>query len=146
MRSPAGSSPCRRSFPRRSAASSHPSSLILRALTEEFRSDQDDRLAFIGAFGYDLLFQFDPIELKLPRGERKDLHLFLADDILFMDRKKEVIERFQYDFAHDGLSTAVWIGKRSCCRDPRPSRASPRSPPTTRPPNTSPTSKRCAAA
>ena len=27
----------------------------------------DSRLALVGAFGYDLLFQFDPIELKLPR-------------------------------------------------------------------------------
>ncbi len=57
------------------------------------------RLALVGAFGYDLLFQFDPIELKLPRNGVKDLHLFLCDDIYFMDRKKEQIERFQYDFA-----------------------------------------------
>ncbi|HEY1241555.1 MAG TPA: anthranilate synthase component I, partial [Bryobacteraceae bacterium] len=35
----------------------------------------------------------------------KDLHLFLCDDIWFMDRKKEQIERFQYDFARDGIST-----------------------------------------
>ena len=79
---------------------------VLRVLTEEFRTRKDDKLAFIGAFGYDLLFQFDPIELRLPRGERKDLHLFLCDDIYFMDRKKEVIERFQYDFVRGELSTA----------------------------------------
>jgi anthranilate synthase len=72
---------------------------ILRALIQEFRSEKDSRLSFVGAFGYDLLFQFDPIELKLPRGHRKDLHLFLCDDIYFMDRKKEQIERYQYDFA-----------------------------------------------
>jgi anthranilate synthase len=40
---------------------------ILRALIGEFRSEQDSRLALVGAFGYDLLFQFDPIDLKLPR-------------------------------------------------------------------------------
>ncbi len=78
---------------------------ILRALTEEFRHGKDSRLALVGAFGYDLLFQFDPIEFKLPRGERKDLHLFLCDDIYFMDRKKELIERYQYDFERDDLST-----------------------------------------
>jgi anthranilate synthase len=71
---------------------------VLRALIQEFRTDKDSRLSFVGAFGYDLLFQFDPIELKLPRGRRKDLHLFLCDDIYFMDRKKEQIERFQYEF------------------------------------------------
>lgn len=78
---------------------------ILRTLIEEFRNEQDARLALVGAFGYDLLFQFDPIQLRLPRDARKDLHLFLCDDICFMDRKKEQIERYQYDFDYEGLST-----------------------------------------
>jgi anthranilate synthase len=78
---------------------------ILRALLQEFSSPNDTRLALVGAFGYDLLFQFDPIELKLPRDGRKDLHLFLCDDIYYMDRKKEQIERFRYDFAREGAST-----------------------------------------
>ncbi len=79
---------------------------ILRALIREFGNRKDSRLALVGAFGYDLLFQFDPIEQKLPRGETKDLHLFLCDDIHFMDRKKEVIERYEYDFSLDDLSTS----------------------------------------
>jgi anthranilate synthase len=79
---------------------------ILRALIGEFGGSGDSKLALIGAFGYDLLFQFDPIELKLPRRGAKDLHLFLCDDIYLMDRKKEVIERYKYEFAADGLSTA----------------------------------------
>src|SRR5690349_13948258 len=78
---------------------------VLRALIEEFRGEEDSRLGLVGAFGYDLLFQFEPIEKKLPRDGHKDLHLFLCDDIWFMDRKKEQIERFQYDFARDGVST-----------------------------------------
>lgn len=78
---------------------------ILRALVDEFRHEQETRLGLVGAFGYDLLFQFDPIELKLPRGQQKDLHLFLCDDIHFMDRKREVIERFQFDFDYESLST-----------------------------------------
>jgi len=78
---------------------------VLRALIEEFRGEEDSRLGLVGAFGYDLLFQFEPIEKKLPRNGHKDLHLFLCDDIWFMDRKKEQIERFQYDFARDGVST-----------------------------------------
>ena len=79
---------------------------ILRALLDEFRTKEDSRLALVGAFGYDLLFQFDPIELKLPRDGQKDLHLFLCDDIYYMDRKKERIERFRFDFARGSLSTA----------------------------------------
>jgi len=78
---------------------------VLRVLVEEFRNEKDSHLALIGAFGYDLLFQFDPIQLKLPRGEQKDLHLFFSDDLYLMDRKREVIERFQYDFDYESLST-----------------------------------------
>jgi len=78
---------------------------VLRTLINEFRAEQDSRLALVGAFGYDLLFQFEPIQKKLPRSGHKDLHLFLCDDIYFMDRKREQIERFQYDFERDGIST-----------------------------------------
>jgi anthranilate synthase len=79
---------------------------ILRTLIEEFRASGDTRLALAGAFGYDLLFQFDPIDWKLPRTGHKDLHLFLCDDISFMDRKKEQIERFRYEFERAEFSTA----------------------------------------
>jgi anthranilate synthase len=79
---------------------------ILRAFIEEFRNPEVSDLALIGAFGYDLLFQFDPIELKLPREGVKDLQLFLCDEIYLMDRKKETIERVSFDFAHQGNSTA----------------------------------------
>jgi len=79
---------------------------ILRALIEEFRNEKDSRLALVGAFGFDLLFQFDPIKLKLPRAGVKDLHLLLCDDIYYMDRKKEQIERYEYDFEYKDLTTA----------------------------------------
>jgi anthranilate synthase len=78
---------------------------ILRALIEEFRGEENSRLGLVGAFGYDLLFQFEPIEKKLPRHGHKDLHLFLCDDIWFMDRKKEQIERYRYDFESGSIST-----------------------------------------
>lgn len=79
---------------------------VLRTLVNEFRNPDDSRLALIGAFGYDLLLQFDPIRLRLPRNEQKELHLFFCDEIYFMDRKKELIERFQYDFSGEQGSTA----------------------------------------
>lgn len=78
---------------------------IVRTLIHEFRNAEDSRLVLIGAFGYDLLLQFDPIRLRLPRTEQKDLHLFFCDDIYFMDRKKEIIERFQYDFSGERGTT-----------------------------------------
>ncbi len=78
---------------------------ILRALTQEFHSQVDDKLAFAGAFGYDLLFQFEPIPLRLPRDEHKDLQLFLFDDIIYMDRKREAIERYSWEFDFSDLTT-----------------------------------------
>jgi anthranilate synthase len=79
---------------------------ILRLLVEEFRGEEGSRMGLVGAFGYDLLFQFEPIEKKLPRSGHKDLHLFLCDDIWFMDRKKEQVERYRYDFERGAVSTA----------------------------------------
>jgi anthranilate synthase len=79
---------------------------ILRLFIEEFRGEENSRLGLVGAFGYDLLFQFEPIEKKLPRNGHKDLHLFLCDDIWLMDRKKEQVERYRYDFASGEISTA----------------------------------------
>lgn len=79
---------------------------ILRALIEEFRTPKDNRLGLVGAFGYDLLFQFDPIRLRFPRTGQKDLHLLFCDDIWFMDRKKEIVEHFEYDFEHGEITTA----------------------------------------
>jgi anthranilate synthase len=78
---------------------------ILRALIEEFGAEKNSRLGLVGAFGYDLLFQFEPIEKRLPRDGHKDLHLFFCDDIYLMDRKKEQIERFEYDFERESVST-----------------------------------------
>src|ERR1022692_1349953 len=78
---------------------------ILRALIQEFTGLGDSRLGLIGAFGYDFLFQFEPIQKRLPRHGHKDLHLYLCDDIYFMDRKKEQIERCQYDFSQAAFTT-----------------------------------------
>jgi anthranilate synthase len=55
---------------------------VVRALVQEFKNPLASRLSLVGAFGYDLLLQFDPIRLKLPREGVKDLHLFLCDDII----------------------------------------------------------------
>src|ERR1035437_608600 len=78
---------------------------ILRAIVAEFHGAGDRHLALVGAFGYDLLFQFDPIQKKLPRSGQKFLHLFLCDDIFFMDREEQRIDRYQYEFRLGDVST-----------------------------------------
>ncbi len=96
---------------------------ILRGLLEELRDPRDGRLALVGSFGYDLLFQFDPIRLRLPREGQRDLHLFFPDEIYYMDRKKEQIERVRYEFEGAGVTTAGL--PRDGERVPKPHAAAP---------------------
>jgi len=93
---------------------------VLRALIAEFSCGNDPRLALVGAFGFDLLYRFDPIEQRKQRTWPKDLHLFLCDDISFMDRKKEIVERYQYDFAVGDLTT-VGLARSAAKVPPAPS-------------------------
>ena len=43
---------------------------IIRAMIAEFNHPLASRLSLVGAFGFDLLFRFDPIKLRHPRTER----------------------------------------------------------------------------
>ena len=80
---------------------------VLRALIALFRSPEDAYLGFYGAFGYELAFQFDPIRLSIPRdGNERDLVLFLPDDLLVVDHRRETATRYRYEFEAGGRSTA----------------------------------------
>lgn len=79
---------------------------VLRAVTELFRSPEDANLGLYGAFGYDLAFQFDAIDLKLDRPQdQRDMVLFLPDEILVVDHYSAKAWIDRYDFAKDGLTT-----------------------------------------
>lgn len=83
---------------------------VLRALLDLFRSDEDHHLGLYGAFGYDLVFQFEPMDLALPRhADQRDLVLYLPDEILVVDhmRKSAAISRYDFRVAEgstEGLS------------------------------------------
>jgi anthranilate synthase len=79
---------------------------VLRALVDLFRSDHDANLGLYGAFGYDLAFQFDPIEQKLERGaSQRDLVLYLPDEILVVDHHAARAWHDRYEFSGEGFST-----------------------------------------
>ena len=79
---------------------------VLRALVELFGSAADQHLGFYGAFGYDLVFQFEPMALRLPRPEdQRDLVLYLPDEILVVDHMRQVSETHRYEFQVGGVST-----------------------------------------
>ncbi|HJU18316.1 MAG TPA: anthranilate synthase component I, partial [Stellaceae bacterium] len=79
---------------------------VLRALVHLFGHAQDPHLGFYGAFGYDLVFQFEPMPLRLPRPEdQRDLVLYLPDEILIVDHMRQQAAVHRYEFTAGGRST-----------------------------------------
>ena len=87
--------------------SRQPSSFtVIRAIVELFNGP-DEHLGLYGSFGYDLAFQFEPIDLKLVRPEnQRDLVLYVPDEIIVVDHQGGVAERRRYEFSYEGSSTA----------------------------------------
>src|SRR5436305_2838652 len=80
---------------------------VLRALGDLFRSAEDEHLGLYGAFGYDLVFQFEPMQLKLHRpDDQRDLVLYLPDEVLIVDHMRQQSALYRYDFTVGGISTA----------------------------------------
>src|SRR5689334_2016679 len=80
---------------------------VLRALVDLFGSAEDQHLGFYGAFGYDLVFQFEPMPLRLPRlDDQRDLVLYLPDEILVVDHMRQISATHAYEFAVAEVSTA----------------------------------------
>ncbi|BCH23610.1 anthranilate synthase [Mesorhizobium sp. L-8-3] len=99
---------------------------VLRAVTGLFHTENDNNLGLYGAFGYDLAFQFDPVERVLERKEsQRDLVLFLPDEILVVDHYSAKAWTDRYDYAGQGFSTEGLPRERS----EEPFRASDRIPP-----------------
>ncbi|MFV2197692.1 anthranilate synthase component I [Nocardiopsis sp. LOL_012] len=71
----------------------------LRAVVAAMAAPEDGVLGLYGAFGYDLAFQFEPIDQHIDRdpGDR-DLVLHLPDAIVVRDRKRETCVRYTYEF------------------------------------------------
>ncbi|MEM5584279.1 anthranilate synthase component I [Roseibium sp. AS2] len=78
---------------------------IVRAMRDMFACD-DDQLGLYGAFGYDVAFQFEPIDLKLQRpDDQRDVVLFLPDEILIVDHHGKRAHVLEYDFVVNGRTT-----------------------------------------
>jgi anthranilate synthase len=79
---------------------------VLRAITALFHTESDANLGLYGAFGYDLAFQFDPVEQKLERASsQRDLVLFLPDEILVVDHHAARAWHDRYEFSGAGFDT-----------------------------------------
>lgn len=79
---------------------------VLRAILDLFYSSEDPHLGLYGTFGYDLVFQFEPMQLNLPRAEdQRDLVLYLPDEITVVDHLRKARMIYRYDFTGSRVST-----------------------------------------
>jgi len=83
---------------------------VVRALVDLFRYDSDEsgdlQLGLYGAFGYDLTFQFEPINLAQPRDpNQRDLLLYLADEMVVVDQSRNSAWTVSLDFSYGSKST-----------------------------------------
>jgi len=87
--------------------SSQPSTFsVIRAIMSVFEGP-DPHLGLYGAFGYDLAFQFEPIELLLPRPQdQRDLVLYLPDQLLIVDHEQREGQLLAYEFTVGDRTTA----------------------------------------
>ena len=80
---------------------------VIRAVVATFHAEGDPQLGLSGAFGYDLTFQFEPIDLRMERPDtQRDVVLYLPDRILVVDQDKRAAWRLEYDFSWKGQGTA----------------------------------------
>src|SRR5262247_1857188 len=79
---------------------------LLRALGALFRHQDEPHLGLYGAFGYDLAFQFEPIRLRLERpASQRDLVLYLPDELIVVDHRREIAQRRRYEFEVEDRTT-----------------------------------------
>jgi anthranilate synthase len=72
---------------------------VVREILHTFYSQEDEHLGLYGAFGYDLVFQFEPITHHLERpSDQRDLVLYLPDELIVVDYYLQQAFRLEYDF------------------------------------------------
>lgn len=77
---------------------------VIRAIKELLASPEDRFLGLYGAFGYDLVFQFEPMQLRLEReADQADLVLYLPDELVVVDHRME--RAYHLDYSFPGIET-----------------------------------------
>ena len=87
---------------------------VVRALLNLFASPEDEHLGLYGAFGYDLVFQFDPIQRDRQRpADQRDLVLYVPDELIVVDYYLQQTLRYRYDFetAHGSTAELARVGE-----------------------------------
>lgn len=78
---------------------------VLRELLAFFKSDEP-YLGFYGAFGYDLIFQFEHLkQVKERLADQREMVVYLPDEIYVVNHRREIAFIRRYDFQFQGKST-----------------------------------------
>ncbi|MEO0686674.1 MAG: chorismate-binding protein, partial [Cyanobacteria bacterium J06649_11] len=87
--------------------SKQPSSFtVIRDILQLFYSDEEEHLGLYGAFGYDLVFQFEPITQRLQRADdQRDLVLYLPDQLTVVDYYLQRAYCLSYEFQIGQITT-----------------------------------------
>lgn len=81
---------------------------LVRSVLDLFRSDEDRHLGLYGAFGYDMLHQFEPIPLAKERpADQRDVVLHLPDRIYVIEKGSDRLTRYDYEFETSAGSTVA---------------------------------------
>ncbi len=92
-------SPARQLFAEEERSKQPSAFTIIRKILHTFYSDEDEHLGLYGAFGYDLVFQFEPISQSLKRpADQRDLVLYLPDKLVLVDYYQQRAFHLDYDF------------------------------------------------
>jgi anthranilate synthase len=90
---------------------------LLRHLIQQLGSSEDQHLGLYGAFGYDLVFQFDPITFKHSREDQCEAKIYLPDEIIVVDRRLEKAYALSYEFSKGEFSTVGLSRQSPLCSD-----------------------------
>ena len=82
---------------------------LIRSIFKIFESE-DPYLGLYGAFGYDLVFQFENITPRHQRDPQQvDCHLYLPVELVVVDRQKEEAHKIQYHVeTPEGMTESWW--------------------------------------
>ena len=76
----------------------------LRSIMHDFLEIDDQHLGLYGAFGFDLIYQFEKPKNEIHRLDKTNiLKLFLPDEIFIYDRKKELMLKYKYFFSEKNI-------------------------------------------
>jgi anthranilate synthase len=79
---------------------------VIRLILAFFKLDNELYLGLYGAFGFDLIFQFEELQKHKKRDLlQRDMVLYLPDEIFVVNHRKEEAFLRRYDFQFQGKST-----------------------------------------